>query len=72
MVHPPPQTPQGESVAKPETLLLIIISLVCKHDTKDVFDYLSSKCFQKVVRGHKYHRKVDKEGTLSHILIISH
>ena len=27
MVHPRPQTPQGESVAKPETPLLIILSI---------------------------------------------
>ena len=31
MVHPRPQTPQGESVAKPETLLLIILSIACKY-----------------------------------------
>ena len=30
MVHPRPQTPQGESVAKPETPLLIILSIACK------------------------------------------
>ena len=30
VVHPRPQTPQGESVAKPETPLLIIISIACK------------------------------------------
>ena len=28
VVHPRPQTPQGESVDKPETLLLIILGLV--------------------------------------------
>ena len=28
VVHPRPQTPQGESVAKPETPLLIILSIV--------------------------------------------
>ena len=34
-----PQTPQGESVtehAKPEALLLIILSFVCKSDIKEV------------------------------------
>ena len=30
MVHPWPQTPQGESVAKPETTRLIILSIACK------------------------------------------
>ena len=30
VVHPRPQTPQGESVAKYETPLLIIISIACK------------------------------------------
>ena len=30
VVHPRPQTPQGESVAKPETPLLIILSIACK------------------------------------------
>ena len=32
VVHPLPQTPQGEPVAKPGTPLLIILSLVCKSD----------------------------------------
>ena len=31
MVHPRPQIPQGESVAKTETPLLIILSIVCKY-----------------------------------------
>ena len=30
VVHPRPQTPQGESVAKPDTPLLIILSIACK------------------------------------------
>ena len=30
VVHPRPQTPQGESVAKPETPLLIVLSIACK------------------------------------------
>ena len=30
VVHPRPQTPQAESVAKPETPPLIILSLACK------------------------------------------
>ena len=32
VVHPRPQTPQGESVAKPETPLLIILSIACKYE----------------------------------------
>ena len=36
VVHPRLQTPQGESVAKPETPLLIILILVCKYDMKGV------------------------------------
>ena len=31
MVHSRPQTPQKESVAKTETFLSIILSLVCKY-----------------------------------------
>ena len=31
MVHPRPQTPQGESVAKPETPMLIILGIACKY-----------------------------------------
>ena len=34
VAHPRPQTPQGEPVAKPGTLRLIILSLVCKSDIK--------------------------------------
>ena len=34
MVLPRSQTPQGESVAKPEVLLLIILCLECKYDIK--------------------------------------
>ena len=30
MVHTWPQTLQGESVAKPETFLLVVLSIVCK------------------------------------------
>ena len=29
---PRPQTPQGESVAKPETPLMIILSIACKYE----------------------------------------
>ena len=33
-VHPRPQTPLGESVAKPETTLLIILSVACKYEAR--------------------------------------
>ena len=32
VVHPRPQTPQGESVAKPETPLLITLNIACKYE----------------------------------------
>ena len=35
VVHPRLQTPKGESVAKPETFLLIILSLLCKCEIKE-------------------------------------
>ena len=35
-VHLRPQTPQGESVANPETPPLIILGLVFKYDIKEV------------------------------------
>ena len=37
VVHPRPQTLQEESVAKPETRLLIKLSLVSKYDIKEVY-----------------------------------
>ena len=44
VVHPRPQTPQGESVAKPETPLLIILSIACKYD---IHGNLFSPLFEK-------------------------
>ena len=38
------QTPQGESVAKPETPLLIILSIACKYE---VHGNLFSPLFEK-------------------------
>ena len=32
VVHSRPQTPQGESIAKPETPLLILLSIACKYE----------------------------------------
>ena len=44
VVHPRPQTPQGESIAKPETPLLIILSKACKYE---VHGNLFSPLFEK-------------------------
>ena len=44
VVHSRPQTPQGESVAKPETPLLIILSIACKYE---VHGNLFSSLFEK-------------------------
>ena len=44
VVHSRPQTPQGESVAKHETPLLIILSIACKYEVHDnLFSPLSEK-----------------------------
>ena len=44
MVHPRPQTPQAESVAKPETPLLIILSIAYKYE---IHGNLLSPLFEK-------------------------
>ena len=44
VVHPRPQTPQGESVAKPETPLLTMLNIACKYE---VYDNLFSQLFEK-------------------------
>ena len=44
VVHPWPQTPQRESVAKPEHPLLIILSIACEYD---VNGNLFSSLFKK-------------------------
>ena len=36
VVHPRPQTQQGESVAKPETPLLIILGIACKYEVLSI------------------------------------
>ena len=46
VVNPRPQTPQGESGTKPGKLLLIILSLVCKSDIKEVHGELSNPLFK--------------------------
>ena len=50
VVHPRPQTPQGESVAKPETPLLIILSIACNYE---VHGNLFSPLFEKQSPGTK-------------------
>ena len=56
MVHPRPQTPRGESVAKPETPLLIILTIACKYEvTTCLAHYSKSK-----VREQKHPREVVK------------
>ena len=57
MVHPRPQTPQGESVAKPETPLLIILSIACKYE---VHVNLISPLFEKQSLWTKHPREVVK------------
>ena len=44
VVHTRPQTPQGELAAKPETPLLIILSIACKYE---VHGNLFSPLFEK-------------------------
>ena len=56
VVHPQPQTPQGDSVAKSETLLLIILSIVWYKGGPWT---LVQSVFQKKVRGQKHPWKVD-------------
>ena len=47
VVHPRCQTPQGESVAKPEIPLLIMLSIVCKYE---VYDNLFSPFSKSKIR----------------------
>ena len=44
MVYPWLQAPQGESVAQPGTLLLIIFSVVYKSDIKEAIVYHPIRC----------------------------
>ena len=70
MVHPRPQIPQGESVAKHGTPRLIILSLVVKSDIKDVHDSLSVFSKIKSMDGNVSGRRINAK-TVSHTLIIS-
>ena len=60
VVLPLPQTAQGNSVAKPGKLLLIMLSLVSKSYIKLVHINLSNPFFKKKVHGQKHHKKADK------------
>ena len=66
VVHPWPQTPQGESVAEPGTVLLIVLSLQNKFDIMMVHCNLSNLFvffvffFKKEVCRQKHPRKADK------------
>ena len=70
VVHLRPQTPQGGSVAKPETHLLIVLNLVCKCDIKEVHGNYSYPVFSKKVHGQKHPWEVDtcKKSSLYFIL----
>ena len=58
VVHPWPPTPHGESVAKSETLLLIILSIIYKYDVTEVHANLSNPFFKKKARGRNHTRQV--------------
>ena len=70
-VHPRPQTLQGGSVVKPETLLLIIPSLLYDSDINEGYRKLSKPLFEKIVLGLKHQREVEKAETVSQTLIVS-
>ena len=71
VVHPRPQTLQGESVVKPETLLLIIPSLLYYSDINEGYRKVSNPLFEKIVLGQKHQREVEKAETVSQKLIVS-
>ena len=64
------QTPQGESVAKPGTHPLIILSLVCESDTKETHGKLSNALFGENTSGKKILGRWLNLETASHALII--
>ena len=45
---------QGESFVKPGTFLLMMLSLVCKTDIKEVHGSLSNPISEKIVHGQKH------------------
>ena len=60
MVHPRPQTAQGEFVTEPKTHLLIILSLVCRYYIEKIHSKQSNPFCKTNISGQKHHRKVDK------------
>ena len=60
MVHPWPQTPQGESVAQPGTPLLLILNLIFKIDIKQVHVNMCNSFFEKKVYGQKHPEEADE------------
>ena len=72
VVHPQPQTPQEESVAKQGIPLLIILSLVCKSDIKKVLGNMPRPLFEKNVRWQNlWLAKVDKKRQRFHVWKVS-
>ena len=65
VVHPQPQKLQGESFVKPETLLLIIPSLLYYSDINEGHRKVSKPFFEKIVLGQKHQREVGKAETVS-------
>ena len=70
-IYPRPLIPQGLSVAKPGTLLLIILSFVCKFDIKEVLGNLSISFSKRnsTMDRNMLGRRVNAE-TVSHTSII--
>ena len=60
MVNPRLQTPQGESVAKSETLLLITLGLVREYDIKEVHVNKSNLFSTRKIYGQKHPKNADK------------
>ena len=65
VVDPRPQTPQGESVVKPATLLLGILNVLCKWCIKEVRGNCPNPFFKMTARGQKHRKEVDKCGNSS-------
>ena len=58
VVHPRPQTAQGKSVAKPETPLLIILSIAWKYEVHVIWLCLSDRKQMFHLERHKINLKV--------------
>ena len=71
LVHPRHQTPQGEPVAKLETFLLIILSLICEFHIQKAHYILSIPLFKKNVSGQNIQVSWINVETVYQTLIIS-